>query len=67
MAGSQLTVAVWVSFNDVQWANKQNMLAFWKMNEAEYWKTLGWGVLTLSRARDGTSEVSRGNCNICGF
>lgn len=42
MAGIQLIVGVWVSFNDVQWTNKQNMLNFWKMNEAQYWKTLGW-------------------------
>lgn len=37
------------------------------MNEAQYWETIGWSVLTLSQARNGTSGVSRGNYNICGF
>lgn len=37
------------------------------MNEAQDWETAGWDVLTLSWARNGTSEVSPGNFNICGF
>ena len=37
------------------------------MNESQYWETLRWNVLTLSWARNGTSEVSRENYNICGI